>query len=1098
MNKQEQHIFWLNGLAGTGKSTIAQTFAEMAFADGKLGASFFCSRDFEDQSNLQAIFPTLAFQLAYQEPLFRKELLQVLKVYPDVGQQSLCLQMEKLIVGPLKATCIPTLIIIDALDECKDEEPASAILSILSRYTNEIPKVKFFITGRPEPRIRSGFRLESLLPITEVLKLHEVKPDSVNNDIKLFFQIHLTELGKKRSDCDLMEGWPSSSEIKILCEKAAGFFIYASTVIKFVTSKSHMPIKQLDRITSLQQCTSHEGRSGLDMLYTQVLEQAVDDVDADDEEFYSHFKTVVGAVLLVFNPLSVKALSTLLGVSGVSTTLRSLHSLLLVPTSEGIPVQVFHKSFPDFLVDKRRCVDHRFFVDPQIHHTKLLLSCLKLMREQLKKNICRLDDYAILSMVKDLSDCWKDYIGDALEYACCFWTKHLLQIPGNSPNVGEVQEAIDTFFTTCLLFWIEVLSLMGKLDIGVYALNAIQQWYTLVSCVECLLMEPMFTLVQVGVSCKWTNDSQHFLLEYLDTIHSSPSQIYHSALPLCPPSSWLYKCYTAELSQEVKVVRGLPAEWGMCSRTITFGHSPLYLTCWNNTVAVGLESGNIITLDSITGSQTAILPGHTAPVRSLAFSLEGTLLISGSDDKTIKLWDIQTGGVVKTFHGHTDCVTSVSISPDCTMIASGSKDKTICLWDIQTEESCHVIEQEDQVYHVRFSPTDSQHFISVSGSKMQRWSTTGHQTHPAHDMWHIASSDLTQVVLWEGEADVVGIANSTAGVAKFEAANTVVNHYCFSPCNRLLAWINHSVVRVFDITGSDHKHIKTLFGHTHVISSVAFPSPSSIISMSVDNSVKFWQIGVLPTNTVMTNPESAPLTSAQITSITLQAECGTAFSSDSDGVVRSWDISTGLCKASFQTIATFPCWSCIQLINSQLILVWCQRGFIGSLRWIYILDVEEGELQEVETQYDTKDARVSGDGSKVFCLHVESVQALSIQTGEVVGEVKLLCDPVTRFLAVDGSRIWVHQTSSEPLGWDFETLGTSPIQLSSIPPAHLGYAKLWDTHKSQIKDRATGKVVFQLGGRYAKPHDAQWDGQYLVAGYWSGEVLILDFNHMFL
>ena len=212
IGEQEQHIFWLNGLAGTGKTTIAQTFAQMAFADGKLGASFFCSRDFADRSNLQAIFPTLAFQLAYQYQLFRDKLLQVLKACPDVAQESLCSQMEKLIVGPLKAANIPTLIIIDALDECKDEEPASAILSILSRYTNEIPNVKFFITGRPEPRIRSGFRLESLLPITEVLKLHEVKPEAVNNDIKLFFQTQLTALVKQRSDCDLMEGWPSPSD----------------------------------------------------------------------------------------------------------------------------------------------------------------------------------------------------------------------------------------------------------------------------------------------------------------------------------------------------------------------------------------------------------------------------------------------------------------------------------------------------------------------------------------------------------------------------------------------------------------------------------------------------------------------------------------------------------------------------------------------------------------------------------------------------------------------------------------------------------------------------------------------------------------------
>jgi len=101
-SQQEQHVFWLNGLAGTGKSTIAQTFAERMFADGRLGASFFCSRDFEDRSNLQVIFPTLAFQLALQYPLFRQKLLQVLKTCPDARKESLCSQMERLIVHPPK------------------------------------------------------------------------------------------------------------------------------------------------------------------------------------------------------------------------------------------------------------------------------------------------------------------------------------------------------------------------------------------------------------------------------------------------------------------------------------------------------------------------------------------------------------------------------------------------------------------------------------------------------------------------------------------------------------------------------------------------------------------------------------------------------------------------------------------------------------------------------------------------------------------------------------------------------------------------------------------------------------------------------------
>ena len=486
MGEGGQHVFWLNGLAGTGKSTIAQTFAETAFADGRLGASFFCSRDFEGRSNLQTIFSTIAFQLAYQYPLFREELLQVLKARPDAGRESLCLQMENLIVGPLKATCIPTLIIIDALDECKDEEPASAILSILSRYMDQIPSVKFFITGRPEPRIRSGFRLRSLLPVTEVFKLHEVKPETVNNDIKLFFKTQFTDLTENRSDCDPMGDWPSSSDIEILCKKAAGFFIYASTVVKFVASTIHPPAERLAIITSLPQHTVDEGKSGIDQLYMQVLEHAFHNVCVDDTQLYSCLRSVLGTVMLIFNPLSIKGLSELLKRHHTSpyilSTMRSLHSLLLVPDSMDDPVLTFHRSFPDFLTNPNRCEDGRFFVDPIAHHTDILLSCLNLMQERLEKNICRLDDHAILGEVKDLSGHCKDYIGDALGYACCFWTKHLVKIPSGSPDVKEVQKAIDNFFKTHLLFWIEALGLMENLDVGVYALNDVQQWYMLVSC----------------------------------------------------------------------------------------------------------------------------------------------------------------------------------------------------------------------------------------------------------------------------------------------------------------------------------------------------------------------------------------------------------------------------------------------------------------------------------------------------------------------------------------------------------------------------------------------------------------------------------------
>ena len=132
--------------------------------------------------------------------------------------------------------------------------------------------------------------------------------------------------------------------------------------------------------------------------------------------------------------------------------------------------------------------------------------------------------------------------------------------------------------------------------------------------------------------------------------------------------------------------------------------------------------------------------------------------------------------------------------------------------------------------------------------------------------------------------------------------------------------------------------------------------------------------------------------------------------------------------------------------------------------------------------------RISGDGSKVFCLIERSIQAWSIQTGEVVGKVEvedgLYIDP----LYLDGSRIWVCSKDSPAQGWDFGISGSSPSQLPNTPPdrPHLNPIGQWDTGPLTIKDEVTRRVVLQLTGGYATPRQVQWDGQYLVAGYDSG------------
>ena len=293
--------------------------------------------------------------------------------------------------------------------------------------------------------------------------------------------------------------------------------------------------------------------------------------------------------------------------------------------------------------------------------------------------------------------------------------------------------------------------------------------------------------VQAGASCQWTTDTQRLILESFDVIHDSPSHIYCSALKFAPSSSWFCQYYNVEIPQEIKVVRGLSGGWGTCFRTVLVGN-PQVLACWKETIAVGLYSGDIITLNAVTGSKIAVLSEHTGAVRSLAFLPDGISLVSGSRDKTIKLWDMQTGGVVKTFQGHTHWVNSVSISPNCTTIVSGSDDETIHLWDIQTGECYCVLQQEDSVHSVHFFPLGPQHFISISGNEVWEWSLDGCKIGPKSDASHAAFSyDGTKLALCNGQLIQVQSSDSGAVVAEFHMKNYYgIRNCCFPLMGGLL------------------------------------------------------------------------------------------------------------------------------------------------------------------------------------------------------------------------------------------------------------------------------------------------------------------------
>ena len=459
-----------------GKSAIAQTFAERTFADGRLGASFFCSRDFEDRSNLKFIFPTLAIQLARNYAGFRSTFVPLVHSDPEIAYESLYNQMDKLIVRPLKESAISTVIVIDALDECKDEEPASAILSVLGRFVSEVPNVKFFITGRPEPRIREGFRLPLLVDTTKVFILHEVELNQVNSDIRQFFEHKFLELAHRRRGLD---GWPTKEQLDLLCKRVAGLFIYAVATVKFLDHKKKDPRRQLDLLLESPESSVREGKTKitpnttLDILYTSILEEAFGDDDPEDD---CEVRSVLGVVILATNPLSPSSIGLLLGLetTDVFLQLSSVHSLLTLQEDINCPVRPFHKSFPDFITDQTRCTNERFRISPPDHHLELLLACLELMNKTLRINMCNLSEAVENSVVDDLEERRDQHISHALRYACKSWHKHLIH--RNTAYIARITSALDEFLQKKFLCWLEVLSVFGDVREAIDALGVAAKW----------------------------------------------------------------------------------------------------------------------------------------------------------------------------------------------------------------------------------------------------------------------------------------------------------------------------------------------------------------------------------------------------------------------------------------------------------------------------------------------------------------------------------------------------------------------------------------------------------------------------------------------
>jgi hypothetical protein len=466
-----KRIYWLNGMAGTGKSTIARTVARRCHDEGRLGASFFFSRGGGELETARMFVTSIAAQLASKPGLLRKHICDAVAAHPKIATKSLSDQWKELVLRPLSRLDaaageppLPLVVIIDALDECSDEREIEFVLRLLSETSGlGVLRLRIFLTSRPEILIREGIQ-----DIPEAqrqhLILHRIDQEVVDHDIRVFLEQRLGKIIRRRPS---RSAGPSGDTLQQLVERASGLFIWAATTCHFVTQGRANASKRLDLILrDGASSTSTHPQTRLDEIYHHVLQNSLREAYSQDEndELCSVLRTVLGTVAVLFSSFSAPSLAALLNLTEAELVevLCDLHAIFDVPDEPHLPIRPQHASVRDFLLDSRRCTDARFCVTEHLAHSHVAQQCLRLLNDSLRRDICRLRTLG--AFAKDVpQDVIHTCVLPHLRYACLYWVRHVER----SHNMRSLEATISIFMKQHYLHWLEALSLLGRLADGV-------------------------------------------------------------------------------------------------------------------------------------------------------------------------------------------------------------------------------------------------------------------------------------------------------------------------------------------------------------------------------------------------------------------------------------------------------------------------------------------------------------------------------------------------------------------------------------------------------------------------------------------------------